>query len=106
MSKLANGNTKDYLQRGIPECCIAALSYQDSRFGILVSVVQVTLSVIGDHDARHLAVHSEVRVSVTNKHHQVHGIIPPANLLLTDRDVFSRVEDRGDSRMFLKVGGA
>ena len=42
--------------------------HQQSRHGVVVVFVQMTLPVVGDHDARHLAVHPKVGVCVAGKH--------------------------------------
>lgn len=49
---------------------------------VVVVDVQVTLSIVGNHNTCHLTVHPKVRVSVSDEHQQAHGVVPPAYLVL------------------------
>ena len=48
-------------------------------------VLQVTLSVVGQHDAPQLAVAGKMEASIGGEHQQPGDIVPPADLVLWTR---------------------
>lgn len=62
--------------------------------GIFIISIQVTLSVIGNNDAGHFAIHPKVRISIAHEYQQLHGIVPPANPVLRWDGHFQKVETK------------
>lgn len=65
--------------------------YQVGSHGILIIAIHVTLSVIGNNDAGHFAIHPKMRISIAHEHQQLHGIVPPANPVLRWDGHFQKV---------------
>lgn len=69
--------------------------YQHGGHGVFIVVIQVTVAIVGNHDAGHLAVHPEMWVGIADEDQQSHRVIPPSYFVLPS-DAHQRLNNRSE----------